>query len=408
MKRFSILFTLLMIVAIIAAACAPAAASPPQVVEKQVPVEVTKIVAGTPQVVVVTATPDIEQAYAHGRRFRSVERRRRHLPRSGLHRMALCLSVCRSLRRDQLSGDRFGRRQEGHRRQDHRLRRFRLAVDRRRIRCQPHGLQMFPTLAGAEVIDLQSGAGSDHDPGAGWPDAGRHLHGQDHQVERSGDQGAESRRQPARQAYHRRAPLRWFRHDRNLHQVPGRRERRMEERPRRRFSQCEWPVDKAGNGIGGKGNAGVAAAVQNTPYSIGYVELSYAVANKIAFADMVNKAGKTVKANAESLASAMADYRRQVQRQADHQPASAMVRARSRGRSPATPIRSSTWIRSPIRSWVVPRPRNILNWVHWSLTDAGAAKRASDLGYATLPETVRAKVFETLAQGHVRRPAGEF
>ena len=39
-------------------------------------------------------------------------------------------------------------------------------------------------------------------------------------------------------------------------------------------TSVEWPVDKAGNGIGGKGNQGVAAAVQNTPNSIGYVELS--------------------------------------------------------------------------------------------------------------------------------------
>ncbi|MEJ2552266.1 MAG: phosphate ABC transporter substrate-binding protein PstS, partial [Anaerolineales bacterium] len=45
-------------------------------------------------------------------------------------------------------------------------------------------------------------------------------------------------------------------------------------------SSIEWPVDKAGNGVGGKGNQGVAAAVQNTANSIGYVELSYAVSNK--------------------------------------------------------------------------------------------------------------------------------
>ena len=54
-------------------------------------------------------------------------------------------------------------------------------------------------------------------------------------------------------------------------------------------TSVEWPVDKAGNGIGGKGNQGVAAAVQNTPNSIGYVELSYAIANKITFANMVEQ-----------------------------------------------------------------------------------------------------------------------
>jgi len=38
-----------------------------------------------------------------------------------------------------------------------------------------------------------------------------------------------------------------------------------------------------------------------------------------------------------------------------------------------------------------------LNWVHWFLTDASASKRATSLGYATLPDTVRAKVFAKLA-----------
>src|SRR5207237_7719858 len=65
----------------------------------------------------------------------------------------------------------------------------------------------------------------------------------------------------------------------------------------------QWPVDKAGNGIGGKGNAGVAAAVQNTPSSIGYVELSYAVANSIPFADMINASGKRDNATHDRTAS---------------------------------------------------------------------------------------------------------
>ena len=49
-------------------------------------------------------------------------------------------------------------------------------------------------------------------------------------------------------------------------------------------------------------------AVINTPNSLGYVELSYAVSNKLTYADMVNKAGQKVTANADSVASAMADF----------------------------------------------------------------------------------------------------
>lgn len=159
----------------------------------------------------------------------------------------------------------------------------------------------------------------------------------------------------------------------------------------------QWPVDKAGNGVGGKGNAGVAAAVQNTPYSIGYVELSYAVANKITFADMVNKAGKTVKANAESLQSAMADF-------GDKFDDKLTINMISNGGSEKTwPIAGYTY-QIIYMDWKsdatlgCAKAEKYLNWVNWFLTDPAAAKRATDLGYAVLPDTVRAKVFSTLAK----------
>jgi phosphate transport system substrate-binding protein len=63
--------------------------------------------------------------------------------------------------------------------------------------------------------------------------------------------------------------------------------------------QVKWPV-----GQGGKGNEGVAAAVQQTPGAVGYVEVNYALANKINFAAMKNKSGKFVKASADSISAA--------------------------------------------------------------------------------------------------------
>jgi phosphate transport system substrate-binding protein len=68
-------------------------------------------------------------------------------------------------------------------------------------------------------------------------------------------------------------------------------------------SAVQWP----GKGLGGKGNAGVAAAVINTPNSIGYVELSYAISNSMSYAQLVNQAGKTVTANGDSVNAAMAE-----------------------------------------------------------------------------------------------------
>jgi phosphate transport system substrate-binding protein len=51
-----------------------------------------------------------------------------------------------------------------------------------------------------------------------------------------------------------------------------------------------WPA-----GLGGKGSEGVAGLVKQTPGAIGYVELAYAIQNKMEFADIQNKAGKIIK-----------------------------------------------------------------------------------------------------------------
>ena len=62
-----------------------------------------------------------------------------------------------------------------------------------------------------------------------------------------------------------------------------------------------WPV-----GMGGKGNEGVAAYVKQIKHSIGYVELSYALQNKMPYASMQNAAGNWVQPSAESFAAAAA------------------------------------------------------------------------------------------------------
>ncbi len=63
--------------------------------------------------------------------------------------------------------------------------------------------------------------------------------------------------------------------------------------------QVTWPV-----GIGGKGNPGVAAAVQSTPGALGYVEMNFAQSNSIAFGAVQNKDGEFVLASAESISAA--------------------------------------------------------------------------------------------------------
>ncbi len=63
--------------------------------------------------------------------------------------------------------------------------------------------------------------------------------------------------------------------------------------------QVRWPV-----GVGGKGNPGVAAAVQQSPGSLGYVEYNYALENKIAFGAVKNKDGKFVLASPAAVTAA--------------------------------------------------------------------------------------------------------
>ena len=64
----------------------------------------------------------------------------------------------------------------------------------------------------------------------------------------------------------------------------------------------EWPV-----GIGAKGNEGVANNVANTKGSVGYVEYAYAKQNKLTYANMVNKDGKTVSPTSETFQAAAAN-----------------------------------------------------------------------------------------------------
>jgi phosphate transport system substrate-binding protein len=154
----------------------------------------------------------------------------------------------------------------------------------------------------------------------------------------------------------------------------------------------EWPVDKAGGpGNGGKGSQGVAAAVQNTPNSIGYIELSYAVANKIAYASMVNKAGKTVKADGTSISSAMADFADKF----DDKLTAVIVDGAG---EKSWPITGYTYlILHTTNMQDCTKAQKILEYIKWSLTDTSAAKRAVDLGFNVLPAATQKTVLAKLA-----------
>lgn len=64
-------------------------------------------------------------------------------------------------------------------------------------------------------------------------------------------------------------------------------------------SSVNWPA-----GLGGKGNEGVAGLVKQTPGGIGYIELAYAIQNKMAFAKMQNKMGNFITPSITSTSAA--------------------------------------------------------------------------------------------------------
>jgi phosphate transport system substrate-binding protein len=158
-------------------------------------------------------------------------------------------------------------------------------------------------------------------------------------------------------------------------------------------SSVEWPVDKAGNGVGGKGNQGVSAAVINTPNSIGYTEISFATSNNLPFADVVNKAGSKVTANAESIASAMTSFGSKA---FDDKLTATIVDGEGAGDWPIVGYTYLILHTSSMQDCT--KAQKLLDYIHWTLTDKSAADRAAKLGYAVLPGEVRDTVLAKLGE----------
>ncbi len=100
-------------------------------------------------------------------------------------------------------------------------------------------------------------------------------------------------------------------------------------------TSVNWPV-----GLGGKGNEGVAGLVKQTPNSIGYVELIYAVQNKMEYGAVKNAAGNFVKADFNTVTEAAAGAAKEM-------PADFRVSITNAPGKNAYPISSFTWLLIP-------------------------------------------------------------
>lgn len=142
-------------------------------------------------------------------------------------------------------------------------------------------------------------------------------------------------------------------------------------------TSVNWPV-----GLGGKGNEGVAGLVKQTPNSIGYIELIYAVQNNIAYGKVQNAAGKFVKADLASVSAAAAGA-------AQNMPDDFRVSITNASGDSVYPVSSFTWLLIPSKIPDDAKRDAIKGFLAWMLNDGQNLTEA--LAYAKLPKPVIAK-----------------
>ncbi|WP_159349824.1 phosphate ABC transporter substrate-binding protein PstS [Roseomonas harenae] len=146
-----------------------------------------------------------------------------------------------------------------------------------------------------------------------------------------------------------------------------------------------------GTGAGARGNEGVAGTVRNTRGGLGYVENAYASQNKLATAQLRNKAGQFVRPTMESFqaAASSADW---------STPGFAASLIDQQGAT-SWPIVSPTFVLVPNDPQDAARATAVFRFFDWAYTNGGAAAR--ELEYIPLPETVQTAVRATWGQVQV-------
>ncbi len=149
-------------------------------------------------------------------------------------------------------------------------------------------------------------------------------------------------------------------------------------------TSVNWPV-----GLGGKGNEGVAGLVKQTPNSLGYVELIYAIQNKLPYGRVRNSSGAFVKADLASVNAAAAGA-------AKSMPDDFRVSITDPPGKAAYPISSFTWLLIPTRIQDAKKREVLTGFLRWMMTDG--QKYAEPLAYAKLPKEVIEKEMKAVAQ----------
>jgi phosphate transport system substrate-binding protein len=139
--------------------------------------------------------------------------------------------------------------------------------------------------------------------------------------------------------------------------------------------------------IGAKGNAGVAGLIKQAEGTIGYIELVYALENKLQMAHLKNAKGKVVEPKVETVSLAASGPVLKTLSQKDFQ-----VSLVNSGVEGAYPIASFTWMLLP-EGMPKAKYEAVFNFLNFGLSDEGQ-KLAAELNYSPLPKAIRASVLE--------------
>lgn len=147
-------------------------------------------------------------------------------------------------------------------------------------------------------------------------------------------------------------------------------------------TSVEWPV-----GLGGKGNEGVAGVVRDQPGGLGYIELAYAVQNKIPYATVQNQAGKFVEPSLDSITAASDAF-------GSEMPAGMGQLLVNAPGDKSYAIAGYTFLLIYKDMPDCTKARKLAGFVQWAMKDGD--KYATELFYAPLGSSVKQKVLERL------------
>jgi phosphate transport system substrate-binding protein len=140
-------------------------------------------------------------------------------------------------------------------------------------------------------------------------------------------------------------------------------------------TSVNWPV-----GLGGKGNEGVTQQVKQTEGAIGYVELIYALSNKLGYGEIKNASGKFITPSLESVTAAAAAAK--LAKDTDFR-----VSITNAPGAEAYPIASFTWLLVQKDAKDAAKAKILKDFLTWMISP-DAQKMAADLNYAPLPAEV--------------------